>query len=94
MAEQARLVASVFGQVQGVGFRWFAQREARHRGIGGCVANDFVGDRVEVVAEGSQPALEQFLHRLRQGPAGGRVDRIEVQWLTATGEFDQFLIRH
>ena len=45
-----RLVAIVRGQVQGVGYRWFVQREAARLGLQGWVANQLDGS-VEVVAE-------------------------------------------
>ena len=55
-APPQRLVATVRGMVQGVGFRWFVQREAARLGLDGWVANQVDGS-VEVVAEGPDAAL-------------------------------------
>ena len=68
------LRATVFGQVQGVGFRWYVRGRALRHGLTGRAANHPDGT-VEVEAEGDRAALEHFLASLREGP--GRVDRIE-----------------
>lgn len=94
MSGLARLQLSLYGTVQGVGFRWFARRTAQLLGCTGYVRNDPMGTRVEVVAEGPRATLEQLLERLRQGPSGAVVTRVEAEWLDSTGEFDHFRIRH
>ena len=65
--KQAAFFAEVRGRVQGVGYRYFTIREAERLNINGWVRNAYDGG-VEVWAEGSMDALEQFLARLRQGP--------------------------
>jgi acylphosphatase len=62
----------VEGRVQGVGFRFFVEREATRLSLRGYVRNLYDG-RVEVYALGSEPALHQLRERLRQGPPGSRV---------------------
>jgi acylphosphatase len=93
VAGQARLQLSLHGQVQGVGFRWFARQQAQLLGCTGYARNDPSGTRVEVVAEGARSALEQLLNRLRQGPPGARVSHVEAEWQENTGEFEHFQIR-
>jgi acylphosphatase len=89
--EITRLQASVYGRVQGVGFRFFTQREAEGLGLTGWVANR--RDRsVEVVAEGPRAALERFLQTLRRGPASAQVTRVQHEFLSATHEFDEFRV--
>lgn len=66
----------VAGRVQGVGYRWFARREAVALGLTGTVAN-LPDGRVEVHAAGPSDALEVFTERLRQGPPASRVSGIE-----------------
>jgi acylphosphatase len=68
------LRATVFGHVQGVGFRWYARGRARRFELTGRAANRADG-AVEIEAEGDAAALAGFLAALREGP--GRVDRIE-----------------
>lgn len=87
-----RLSVRVYGVVQGVGFRMFAQSEARRLGLSGYVCNCADGS-VEAVAEGEEAMLERFLESLRRGPFGARVDRVESSYSAATGEFDGFTIR-
>jgi acylphosphatase len=70
----------VYGQVQGVGFRYFARQAARRLNLQGYVRNR--EDRsVEVVAEGKKRALEQFLAQLKQGPSAATVERVDAKWL-------------
>ena len=78
--------------MQGVGFRFFAERHARQLGLEGYVRNRYDG-AVEVEAEGAAPALEQFLNELRQGPRLARVQDVKVTWLPYTGELGPFGVR-
>jgi acylphosphatase len=89
-----RLEAQVWGRVQGVGFRYFTQREATRLGLGGYVRNGADGRRVEVVAEGSRMALDRLVLRLNDGPQGAYVERVDVSWGPGTGEFGAFTVRH
>src|SRR5574340_1223088 len=66
----------VRGRVQGVGFRWYVEREARTLGLNGWVRNNFDGS-VEVLAMGTREQLLQLRRRLRQGPREARVDDVE-----------------
>ena len=63
------------GRVQGVGFRWFVQREAGELELRGWVRNTEDGD-VEVVAAGESADLDELRLSLKQGPRGSRVDRV------------------
>ena len=69
----------VAGLVQGVGFRWYAARNARGLGLTGYARNLDDG-RVEVVATGNDVAtLARFEALLRAGPGHARVDSVEAQ---------------
>ena len=67
----------VRGRVQGVGFRWFVEREAHILGIAGWVRNNHDGS-VEVFAQGTRDQLSGLHSRLREGPRAARVDSVEV----------------
>ena len=58
--------AVVSGRVQGVGFRFFAERAAREAGVAGWVRNRSDGT-VETVVEGPESAVGLYLQRLRKG---------------------------
>ena len=66
----------VRGRVQGVGFRWFVEREAHILGVAGWVRNNPDGS-VEVLAMGTRDQLAGLRSRLRQGPRAARVDDVE-----------------
>lgn len=70
----------VSGQVQGVGFRWFAKRGADGLGLVGWARNLPNGD-VEVVARGPRSALEAFDEDLWRGPSMARVENVEKSYL-------------
>jgi acylphosphatase len=65
----------VKGRVQGVGFRWFVQREAAELGLNGWVKNTDQGD-VELVAAGDEALLAELKVALRKGSRGSRVDAV------------------
>ena len=66
----------VFGRVQGVGFRAWAQRQALALNLSGWVRNRISGS-VEILADGAREDIEAFLKLCQRGPLFGRVDRIE-----------------
>lgn len=66
----------VRGRVQGVGFRWFVEREARTLSIAGWVRNNVDGT-VEVLAMGSGEQLRALKARLQAGPRASRVDTVD-----------------
>jgi acylphosphatase len=79
-----RLHAVVRGRVQGVGFRYTTQSEARRLGLAGWVRN-LVDGCVEVEAEGPAEDLATFLSFLRAGPPGAHVVAVSEDWLDAQG---------
>ena len=91
-AETRRLVAIVRGDVQGVGFRWFVEREAARLGLEGWVANRADGS-VEVVAEGNEDLLRELLLQLWEGPPGSVVSHVDVRYEPARGNIVGFSIR-
>ena len=70
----------VKGRVQGVGFRWFVQREAAEIGLRGWVRNTDQG-HVEVVAAGKPKELAELKDALRKGSRGSRVDAVAEEEL-------------
>ena len=70
----------VKGRVQGVGFRWFVQREAAELGLRGWVRNTDTG-HVEVVASGKPEVLVELKEALRKGSRGSRVDAVQEEVL-------------
>lgn len=72
-----RVSFQVRGEVQGVGYRRFAEREARLLGLGGWVRNEPDGS-VRGAAEGPDDLLARLRARLREGPPFGRVE--ELDW--------------
>lgn len=61
--------------VQGVGYRYFAQRAAQRLGVAGYVRN--LGDgRVEVYAIGDAGPLAQLRAELERGPRAAQVARV------------------
>jgi acylphosphatase len=66
----------VRGRVQGVGFRWFVDHEARQLGVAGWVRNNYDGS-VEALAMGSEEQLAALSRKLHQGPRASRVDDVQ-----------------
>ena len=81
------------GDVQGVGYRFFAQRAAARHQVVGYVKNLDDG-RVEALAEGAATQVEAFKHDLATGPRFGRVDDVEELNLDPSGTYSSFRIEH
>jgi len=79
------------GEVQGVGFRYFAQRVAARHQVVGYVRN-LADGRVEVLAEGTPESIEGFKHDLAAGPRHARVEQVEELNLEPTGQYPSFRI--
>jgi acylphosphatase len=75
----------VRGRVQGVGYRYFVQREAGSLGVTGFVRNLPDGS-VEIVAEGGESAVAQLEARLREGPSFASVASVERAAISARGD--------
>ncbi|MGA2966615.1 MAG: acylphosphatase [Terriglobales bacterium] len=82
----------VRGRVQGVGFRWFVEREAHILQIAGWVRNNADGS-VEVLAHGTREQLAGLHSRLREGPRTARVDEVEVSEAEAVARLGSFQVR-
>jgi acylphosphatase len=68
---------TVYGFVQGVGFRFAVERAARSRRVAGWVRNRPDG-AVEAVFEGEAADVEALVELCREGPRGAEVERVDV----------------
>ena len=91
-AEKARAHLRVRGRVQGVYYRASMVREAQNLGLTGWVRNCDDGS-VEAVAEGARQDVESLIAWSQQGPAGARVDKVEVHWEAPEHGFSGFVVR-
>ena len=79
------------GGVQGVGYRFFAQRAAAKHQVVGYVRNEPDGS-VEVVAEGPAGNVEAFKHELVAGPQWSNVEQVEEINVEPTGLYRSFRV--
>jgi acylphosphatase len=79
------------GEVQGVGFRYFAQRSAARHQIRGYIRNLDDG-RVEALAQGAERAVEAFKHDLVAGPTYSNVEDVEEIVLEPNKTYSSFRI--
>lgn len=76
-AEVVRVRVLIHGRVQGVGFRWGVRSRAQPLGLGGSVRN-LPDGTVEAFLEGPRDRVESVVDWCRHGPAGAKVDAIQV----------------
>ncbi|MEE9133587.1 MAG: acylphosphatase [Gemmatimonadota bacterium] len=74
--QEAKKAFKVHGRVQGVGFRWWAQHQARSLGLRGTVRNCADG-AVEIAFAGGGEAVEEMRRRLETGPPASYVVSLE-----------------
>ena len=81
----------ISGEVQGVGFRFFAQRVAARHQVVGYVRN-LADGRVEVLGEGTQEGIEGVKHDLAAGPDEDLVSNIEEITIEPTNSYKSFRV--
>jgi acylphosphatase len=94
MAKAAPKIAKKFvitGRVQGVGFRYFADRWASQLGVRGYVKNLWDGN-VEVYAIGEPVALEELKRQLAEGPRSAHVTSIDESDEPVDTRYNRFII--
>ena len=85
--------STIIGRVQGVGYRYFASREANLLGLSGYVKNLYDGN-VEVFAQGEDESLMRFMEILKQGPRFGVVTSVEVEEFPQSARYTEFTIEY
>lgn len=88
----AKIKFTVFGLVQGVGFRYFVARNAMAMGLRGYVSNEYDGT-VSGVAIGDPTSIERLKSLLRTGPSRSRVDNVIFEEFAGEDNFVTFEIR-
>lgn len=87
------LTLKIFGDVQRVGFRYYAKLKAAELGLSGFIRNEPDGT-VYIEAEGREEKLKGFLNWCRQGPRWARVDRAEFEYSDKLKNFKEFKIEY
>ncbi len=83
----------IHGFIQGVTFRYSAERLAEKLNIKGFIQNLDDGT-VCAEAEGRKEDLEKFLDWCREGPMSARVEKVESEYVDDLKGFDSFIIRY
>jgi acylphosphatase len=81
------------GRVQGVGFRFHTQTLAASHELTGWVKNRDDGS-VEMMAQGENKQLRDFLEELKKGNLYAKVDDISVKGELHSETFSEFKIVH
>ncbi len=74
---EKRVLVTVHGLVQGVGFRMFVERSASRLGLKGWVRN-LPNGSVEIDAQGPAGLVDELLNEVRTGPPASKVSSIAV----------------
>lgn len=86
-----QIQATVYGTVQGVGFRYSTLQVAQDLGVTGFVRNQADGT-VEIVAEGSDDQLNALIDWAHRGPSAAQVTQVDVTKSADQSRFDRFTI--
>lgn len=86
-----RIHLLISGKVQGVYYRSSASEKARVLGLHGTVRN-LPSGQVELIAEGTNPALAQLAAWCEVGPPAAEVSKVDVRYEPATGEYREFQV--
>lgn len=89
MKKRVRMI--VYGRVQGVGFRYFVQTEARKLGLVGFTQN-LADGTVEIVTDITEEQLKTLSAILKKGNGLSKVEKIETTEIPKDKEFTSFQI--
>lgn len=81
----------VYGDVQGVGFRYAAQQRARELGVTGFAKND-ADDSLYIEAEGNEDSLKKLLAWCKEGPSYATIEKVESEFGEELKKFKEFEI--
>jgi len=88
-----RAHALIYGDVIGVGFRAWTVACAQKLGLTGWVRN--AGHKlVEAVFEGQEERIKEMIDLCHKGPEVAWVEKVDILWEDATGEFEGFEVRY
>lgn len=90
---EARAHVFIYGDVIGVGFRFWTVANAQGLGLRGWVRNA-AHKTVEAIFEGSKEKVEEMIERCHSGPDVSWVERVEVKWEAGEGKFVGFEIKY
>ena len=90
---QKKLHAFFSGHVQGIGFRATAYRLAELNPITGFVRN-LPDGRVELLAEGEEEVLSDFLQKVRKSFLNQYIQGVELNWYESHHEYNDFSISY
>ena len=79
------------GRVQGVGFRFTAEKFALELDLKGWVRN-LPDGRVEIVCEGERSVIDLFSEKIRGSALGPHIRNVSRSWSKPTHEFDDFRV--
>lgn len=87
------LHAVVHGHVQGVGFRFWTERQAARLGLVGWVANRNDGS-VEILVQGPHDQVVALLRRLKSSMTPGQIDYLDREIRRPTGHYTDFRVTY
>ena len=79
------------GDVQGVFFRLFVEKEAKSLGLKGFVKN--INDEVEVFVEGDEKALKELVEKCKHGPSASHIEDVTAKEVMDKG-YTEFKIEY
>ncbi len=88
-----RLEARIYGRVQMVMYRDYAQRKAKGLRLVGEVQN-LEDKTVRVIAEGPRVQLNHYVEKLKKGSLLSDVREVQLTWLPATNNYTRFDINY
>lgn len=87
-----RVQLKIFGDVTGVGYRYWARKNAQNLNLKGFIRNVSNGE-VEAVFEGKELFVKKMVELCKKGPEVAWVLNVVENWTDATGEFTDFEVR-
>ena len=90
---EKQVVLKIYGRVQGVFFRDSTRQKAAELNLVGWVKNEPEGT-IKIVAKGKEEKLKELIKWCYNGPRLAQVEKVDIEWQEATGQFEEFEVKY
>ncbi|MEN3014257.1 MAG: acylphosphatase [Endomicrobiia bacterium] len=92
MNDRVAFQLTIYGHVQGIGYRWFVKDIAKEENLSGYVKNNQDGTVEIIVESDKEEKVNRFIERIKKEHPYAVVKKVEIKKINPTF-YDDFIIK-